>query len=245
MGEGNIVPILASRCEKRNWRRRGVHSFETLEIIGYGNKPVPNTFFRQQEETRHLGILFPGLGYTSHMPLLYYPGRLLLFQGADLLRVEYAYERNEVFHSLSGSERGRWMNADATAACSVALKRRSYDQVALIGKSIGTLVLGHLISTHPELDEPRCIWLTPLLRNERLRSQITQTRHRGLFVIGTADPHYDHAKLAAIQEATGGESIIIQGADHSMEIDGKVAESIQALQRIMLGIQSFLFGGKR
>jgi alpha/beta superfamily hydrolase len=137
------------------------------------------------------------------------------------------------------------MNADATAACSVALKRRSYDQVALIGKSIGTLVLGHLISTHPELDEPRCIWLTPLLRNERLRSQITQTRHRGLFVIGTADPHYDHAKLAAIQEATGGESIIIQGADHSMEIDGKVAESIQALQRIMLGIQSFLFGGKR
>jgi hypothetical protein len=30
-----------------------------------------------------------------------------------------------------------------------------------------------------------------------------------------------------------------------MEIDGKVAESIQVLQRNMLGIQGFLFGGKR
>jgi hypothetical protein len=222
-----------------------MYSFERLQITGYRDKPVPNTFFRQQEETRHLGILFPGLGYTSLMPLLYYPGRLLLFHGADLLRLEYAYEREEAFHALSGSERSRWIKADAIAACRAALNRRSYDQVTLMGKSLGTLALGHLLTDHPKLDEPRCIWLTPLLRNEQLRSQIAQTRHRGLIIIGTADPHYDRAKLADIQEAMGGESIVIEGADHSMEIDGKVAESIQVLQRIMLGIQSFLFGGKR
>jgi hypothetical protein len=222
-----------------------MYSFEKLEIAGYRDKPVLNTFFWQQEETRHLGILFPGLGYTSHMPLLYYPGRLLLFHGADLLRVEYAYERDEAFHSLSGSERSRWINADAAAACSVALNRRSYDQVTLIGKSVGTLALGHLITTHPDLDEPRCVWLTPLLRNEQLRSQITQTRHRGLFVIGTLDPHYDRAKVAEIGEATGGEWIVIEGADHSMEIEEDVMASIQALHRIMVGMEKFLLGGGR
>jgi predicted alpha/beta-hydrolase family hydrolase len=222
-----------------------MHSVETLEIAGYRNKPVPNTFFWQQEETRHLGILFPGLGYTSHMPLLYYPGRLLLFHGADLLRVEYAYEKDENFHSLPPGERSRWLAADATAACSSGLSQRNYDHITLIGKSIGTLALGHLITTHPKLRTTQCIWLTPLLRNDQLRAQISETKLRALFVIGTVDPHYDRAKVAEIGEATGGEWIVIEGADHSMEIEENVMESIQALHRIMEGMEKFLLGGSR
>lgn len=33
--------------------------------------------------------------------------------------------------------------------------------------------------------------------------------------------------------------------EKELELEGRVAVSVQVLQRIMLGIQSFLFGGKR
>ncbi len=222
-----------------------MHSFDELDIAGYRDKPVPNTFFRQQEEARHLGILFPGLGYTSHMPLLHYPGRLLLSRGADLLRVEYAYDKEEDFQSLPPGERIRWLAADATAACSAGLNQGEYNGVTLIGKSLGTLALGHLITTYPKLKEPRCVWLTPLLRNDQLMAQIMETKHQALLVIGTRDPHYDPAKVAAVRDATGGEWIVIEGADHSMDIGEDVMASIEALGRIMAGIEKFLFGGKR
>ena len=217
-----------------------MYSAETLNIVGYRHEAVPNTFFRQKGETRHVAILFPGLGYTAHMPVVYYPGRLLAARGADVLRVEYTYNRRPDFQALPDEEQDRWFHADVTAACDAALAQRSYEQVTLVGKSIGTLAIGYLLTTQPRLPRPQCVWLTPLLRNERLRAQIKQVRHRALFVIGTADPQYDPAKLAEVQQATEGDRIVIEGADHSLEIAGDIVQSIRALGRIMEGIQKFL-----
>src|SRR5665648_148706 len=41
------------------------------------------------------------------------------------------------------------------------------------------------------LEQVRCVWVTPLLRDDRLRAQIKQAKPRSLFVVGTADGHYD------------------------------------------------------
>jgi hypothetical protein len=49
-----------------------MHSIQTLEIMGYRDERVPNTFFRNDEGTEQLAIILPGMGYTCHMPLLYY-----------------------------------------------------------------------------------------------------------------------------------------------------------------------------
>ena len=39
-------------------------------------------------------------------------------------------------------------------------------------------------------------------------------------MVGTADSHYDPAKLAEVQQATAGEVMVIENADHSLEIAG-------------------------
>lgn len=62
-----------------------------LDIISYRDQRVPHTFIQQESVTQHLGIVFPGLSYTAHMPVLYYPSELLVNYGADVLRVEYDY----------------------------------------------------------------------------------------------------------------------------------------------------------
>jgi hypothetical protein len=215
-------------------------TFRSLHIVGHRDEPLPHTFLKQEMETDHLAILLPGVGYTVHMPLLYYPMLELVERGADVLRVETIYVKQSGFEELSPSDRARWVFADAIAACGVALAQRSYEHITLVGKSLGTMTMGYLLTSEARLARARAIWLTPLLWNDVLRSQIQQTSPRSLFVVGTADPHYSPAFLSEVVKATGGESVVIDDVSHSLEIKGNVLASIQAIDKVMRAVQKFL-----
>ncbi|MGD8226140.1 MAG: hypothetical protein PVH82_17495 [Desulfobacteraceae bacterium] len=217
-----------------------MYSIKTLEIRGYGDEPVPNTFYEQEESTSEVALLLPGLGYTSHMPLLYYPARIMLSLGADVLGLEYDYNQRRDFMRLAGEERKKWLLTDVTNACRTMFKRGSYQNITLVGKSLGTRAMGHLLTTDDQLRESNAIWLTPVLRSESLCSQIKEWGRRSLMVIGTADPHYNQALLDEIQGETDSEMLIIEGADHSLEIGGNVLQSLEAMQRVVRAIQAFL-----
>lgn len=217
-----------------------MYSIKTLNIRGFRDEPVPHTFYQQEEESRHVAFLLPGMGYTSHMPLLYYPARIMLALGADVLGLEYDYNRQEDFMALSGEERKHWLISDVTNACHTVLRGRTYQEITLIGKSLGTRAMGDLLTTDDHLTEARAIWLTPVLRSERLYTQIKEWGKRSLIVIGTADPHYNQARLDEIQRSTKGETLVIEGADHSLEIGGDVLRSLEAMEKVIRSIQSFL-----
>ncbi|MFC1976001.1 alpha/beta family hydrolase [Chloroflexota bacterium] len=213
---------------------------ETLTINGYQNEPVPHSFYRQETDTDHLAIILPGRGYTAHMPLLFYPASLMVAQGADVLRVEYDYSQNQVFQSLAGNEQFQWLFADVTAAYQVGLAQRDYQQVTLIGKSLGTPAMGHLLTTQTLPAQINAIWLTPLVRFDSLRQQIKKFGGKSLFVIGTADPHYDTDCLAEVQQATGGQVVTIDEADHGLMIEGDIVRSVQGLEQVMRAMEAFL-----
>jgi predicted alpha/beta-hydrolase family hydrolase len=217
-----------------------VYAAATLAITGYRDEPVPHTFLRQDEHARHVAILLPGIGYTCDMPLLYYPARLLLARGADVLRVEYTYQRREDFKTATADEQGRRVVADVTAACHAVLAQRDYEQITLVAKSLGTLALGPVLAADPRLARAHAVWLTPLLRIDHVRAGIARWGGHSLFVIGTADPYYDAAYLAEVQNATRGETVVLDGADHSLEIDGDVLRSLEALMQVMRALQHFL-----
>lgn len=217
-----------------------MYSLTALEISGYRGEPVPNTFFQQYQETRHAALLLPGLGYTCQMPLFYYPTLLLQALGADVLCVDYAYNRRPDFQTLPPPEQARWLYTDVAAAYNSILSQRSYEQVTVIGKSLGTLAMGHLLTTEALRMDTKAIWLTPLLKNEALRAQIQRYGQHSLFVIGTADPHYSAAYLAEVQAATQGERVVVEGADHSLVINGDVFKTLQAMDQIMHAVQKFL-----
>lgn len=211
----------------------------TLDIAGYGDEPVPHTFLRQEQATQHLAILLPGLNYGCDLPLLYYPARLLLARGADVLRIEYASQRRADFRSAPATA-GAALFADVSAACQAALAQRPYQQLTLVGKSLGTLALGHVLTADARLSSARAVWLTPLLHSDSLRAQITQWGGPSLFVIGTADPYYDAARLAELQAATGGAAVVVEGADHSLELAGEVVQSLAAMTQVIQALQRFL-----
>jgi predicted alpha/beta-hydrolase family hydrolase len=217
-----------------------MYSFKSLEIAGYRNEPVSNTFLRQDETAREIAIVLPGVGYTCHMPLLYYPSQVMLALGMDVLWVEYNYIRRRDYRALSDAEQKQWLFADVAAACQAALAQRSYQQVTLVGKSLGTTAMSHLLATDAQFARSRQVWLTPVLRNDEVRSQIHHSGPRALVAIGTADPFYDPAYLGDLQAAVRSEVVVVDGADHSLEIVGNVQQSLQVLERVTQAVQVFV-----
>jgi len=214
-------------------------TFDVLDITGYRGLPVPNSMVRVVENAVRLAVIFPGLRYTTSMPGCYYPGLVMLFKGADVLNVDYDYTKPE-FQALSDGEQSRRIEADASAAVRTALSAGKYEKITLIGKSLGTIVLGQLLAAEPVLKDADFIWLTPVLRSPPAQQAMKSRPHHGLFVIGTADTQYDGSKLTEVVQSTGAESLVLPGVDHGLEIPGDVPGTIRAMETIARRIDDFV-----
>ena len=213
-------------------------SLNSLDIVGYKNQEVPNTFITQPNSAHHLGIILPGYRYSPEMAPLYYAARILLEQGADVLRIEYAYYRTD-FMKQPESEQDKWLSTDVFAACNQVLSHHSYEKITLIGKSLGTVAMGYLLADN-RFHTATCIWETPLLTVEWLRSRIEDTCPYSLFVIGTADKFYKPDVLKHLEHITNGRSVVIEGANHALEIPDDISKSLLALNQVVQGLQKFL-----
>jgi hypothetical protein len=212
--------------------------WEQLEITGYRGLPVPNRFGRQEEETTHLAVFFPGGGYNVDMALLFYPRLWLMEQGADILLVEYNYQKPE-YQQLSEAQLHECLFTDVRAICTEAFAQRQYERITLIGKSLGTNALADLLEYEPRLKVADFIWLTPLLTTDETYRRM-QLPHHGLFVIGTKDHANDQQRLDNVLRESGGESLVIEGADHGLHIEGDILATIRAMEQVMRAIQQFL-----
>lgn len=207
-----------------------------LTIPGHRGEAVPNELVRQEGDTDHLAVLMPGFGYTCDMPVFYYAGIVCLDAGADVLRLQYAYNRQPEFRRLRENERLRWLTDDVTAGIHVGLGQRIYRRATLIGKSLGTLALSHVLPVVALSGDLRVIWLTPMLQAGAVRKEIQRRAETSLVVIGTDDPVYDEGFLSEFREA-GGEVVTIQRGDHSLDIDGDPLASIRALEPAVAAMQ--------
>lgn len=156
-----------------------------LEINGYKDQ-IPNSLVGSNESSEHLGIIFPGVGYSSQMPALYYPTEVLLTLGADVLRLDHHYMRSD-FQTLPDEEKTRWLEADALAVLKAALAVKPYKRLTFVGKSIGTVALARILSELPSLENADFVWLTPLLKRNGFEETIAQYPHKALLVIGSDD----------------------------------------------------------
>lgn len=211
----------------------------TLPIRGYRDEPVPHRFHRQDTEARHLALVLPGFGYSCDMPLLYFTVSHLLDQGADVLQVEYDYSRRPEYRALDADERHRWLLADVAAAAQAALAQRSYRQFTVIGKSLGTRAMPHLLATEPRLRRARTIWFTPVWHEEAASAHLRSGTQPALVVIGTADPYYNPALVEEMRAVDECEVLVVPDAEHGLEVTGDVVRSVQALEQAMRAVQRF------
>jgi pimeloyl-ACP methyl ester carboxylesterase len=209
-----------------------------LDAPGYENQKVRNTFVVQSNPTGHLGIILPGYRHSADMADLHYAGRILMEQGADLLRVEYRYYETD-YLSQSESGQNQRISEDVFAVCNACLAFRPYNKITLIGKSLGTRGMGFLLGDE-RFQKADCVWSTPPLTNERLRARIEQVCPRSLFIFGTADDYYKPEILQHLVQVTNGRAVVIEGATHGLEVPESIPRSLRGLVQIVQGLQEFL-----
>jgi hypothetical protein len=218
-----------------------MYSFESIEIMGYDGKPVPNTYLKLKAPSEKLAILFPGRGYTSQGPLLHYTVNLLLENRVNVLNVDYNYMNIPEFGSLEWGDKQKWLYADVEEAFKAAADFIDAELRILVGKYLGTLAIGHLLDTFPNTRRSTVIWHTPLIKMPHLVKQIAKHQPYSLFVIGTSDPHYDKDLLVQVKSASNGKMIVVDEANHSMEVPGGVEKSLKVMTDIIEGIRQFLW----
>jgi hypothetical protein len=211
---------------------------QKLDLRGYHEEPVPHTFFRQQGGSQHMALIFAGQANTCQHPTLYYSTRELLHRGADALLVDYGLR--PTFSSLSTEERLSCVQADAIAAYGALFAEYLYQQVTLVGKSLGTLTMSYLLAALAPVPQVRAIWLTPLLKRQEVQAALKQSQPRSLFIVGTADSHYDAAVLAELEHITRGTTLAIPAADHLLEVPEGTIASLRVMEQIMGAITTFL-----
>ena len=202
---------------------------------------MPNRFFRQPAEASELAVIFPGLRYTCDMPLLYYPARLLLARGADVLQLHTDYNHPE-FEAAPLLARAQWLGADALAGVQVGLSQRPYNRLILVGKSIGTLAIGFLLAGGIAAGATT-IWLTPLFQQPLLVQAASQCSGPALFVASDADTTYDPAAMQKIQAACGARSLVLSGANHSLEIPSDLFRSLEYIEQATRALDDFIASG--
>jgi hypothetical protein len=217
-----------------------MYRFESLVIRGHREQKVPNTLRLLEEKSDRLAVVFPGRGYTAQAPLLYYTISSLLDNGINVLSIDYRYFDNPDFESLGRDDQMRWLYNDVESAYQEAVNEVESRLEILVGKSLGTIAIGHILDTCPESSVCKVIWHTPLILLPEIQRQVEEHKPDSLFVIGTADPHYDEGILARLVETTSGEAVVVDGANHAMEVPGGVNDSLWAMEKIVDSVAEFV-----
>lgn len=181
--------------------------------------------FTQDQESKKLALVFPGAGYSCREPLLRFGIQVLLKKGYQVLALDKIYGDDPNWRSLKSEQEARKIVENDTVKIFEQIKTRfSKDPDVLFGRSLGTYAIACLVTrdlTHPK----QIVWQTPALGSHW--NVMRECKIPGFGILGTADYYYQQAI-----ENLPKDRIIIDGADHGMEIPSDPIQSIEILKKV-------------
>ena len=189
--------------------------------------------FSSRPETEKLAVVLPGAGYSYREPLLRFAIQALLQNGFSVLASHKIYGEDPAWNSLSSEAEARSVVAeDAIEFFRQVSQRFPRKLHTVVARSLGTYALACALEAETALPQ-QIIWQTPALG---AKWPVMRTCGiRGLGILGTKD-HYFSQALPALPE----DKIIIDGANHGMEVEGDPIRSIEILKEVTLAMQRWL-----
>lgn len=181
---------------------------------------------------KKLAVLFPGIGYHTDKPLMYYSKKIAKEKGYDVIEINYENLPNgakehrdvllEIFRIASAQIEEKLKDVDMTA----------YDEVLFICKSLGTILSPVYAKKHHI--NARYIYYTPV---EDSFKNIWSPE--GIVFHGTNDAWIKTDLVKEKCKQLGLPLYLTEGADHSMET-GHTMEDISNLQKIMQQTEAYM-----
>jgi len=165
-------------------------------------------------------VLLPGVRYFSQAPLLWFAREAAEAGGWSVLELsERAPPDEEPF---------AWMRDRAERALAAA----DAEQVAVIGKSLGSAAAG--LATERGLP---AVWLTPLLARPDVVRALAAASAPTLLIGSPADPTWGGGE---VPDSEALEVVELDGLDHSLQVEGDPMASLHALRTVTEHIGGFL-----
>jgi hypothetical protein len=166
-------------------------------------------------------VVLPGVRYFSQAPLLWFAREAAQARGWSALELSERAPADE--------EPFAWMRDRAEGALDAASEAGT---VVVIGKSLGS-------AAAPLVAERglAAVWLTPLLIRPEVVAALRSATAPALLVGSTADPTWSDG------EQPGGDSVevlVLDGLDHSLQVEGDPLASLDGLRRVTERIGAFL-----
>ena len=209
----------------------------SLPLTTADGRPLVHKFYRHPQAAAGLLVLFPGNHYGVDGPLLYYPAKLLGAEGWDTLAVSYGFQTAMREPFADGLEN---LIGECVTAITAAFEGRQYSRIGLIGKSLGAGVVAYLCAHRSELATARAAYLTPAIGTPFFDPFFVKTSQPAYLVVGTHDRYYSAAVLERLQAQRPFELVLIEGADHGLDVPGDLSASIEAAGRAVAGLLAFI-----
>ncbi|MAU10015.1 MAG: hypothetical protein CL607_09360 [Anaerolineaceae bacterium] len=181
----------------------------------------------EPRENNTLVVLLPGRGYLNSHPLMHYNRLIALQHQHDVLSIDYRFQQTNVDFQLKDMPT---LIAESVQAIKQAAA--DYDEVFVVAKSLGTLIVPALVG---EVANLRALMLTPVGSS---MADIGDTP--ALAIIGTADQAYVPEKATDTATATWR---VYEGLNHGLQYAGDWVGSLRVLGEILAGCEDFLLRG--
>jgi len=211
-----------------------------LDLVAEDGHPLRHKYLQQEGQPNGLVVSLPGDNYGVDGPLLYYPNQLLWREGWDTVVITYGYQSaGKRFEPLAIAG----VLDECQRAIEVLLRQRDYQQLVLMGKSLGAFLVALLCQQLALPAWTRAVYLTPPL-GAMFNPIFLETAQPACLALGTVDRFYDPKALRALQQARTFHLIQIEGADHSLNIEGDLQASLDGVKQVTEGVIAFICAGE-
>jgi hypothetical protein len=210
------------------------------EVLRNEYSTIPYLWIRGKKPNKRICIMLPGLGYTTQQPLFHYATNLFADNGVDILHINYHFVKNKHFAMLSKIEQEQWMYDDVQAVVNEVLVNTNYEQCFLLSKSIGSIPMATEWKHSNFIQNPVGIWLTPLLKEDLVFDTLLKTDIPSICVIGDQDQHYVEERISFLENNSLISMLVIPNANHSLEVNGDILATIDAMKITMTRINEFI-----
>ena len=182
---------------------------------------------------KKLAVIFPGVGYHTDKPLLYYSKKLAFQNGYEIVEVPYGKFPKGVKGSREKMEKAFFSAVEQAEEILKDVDFSLYDDILFISKSVGTAVSAAYGGKHHL--KTRNIYYTPVEASFQFMTQ------PGIVFTGTKDSWVDHEAIKEGCKKGGFPLHVIEDANHSLET-GDVKKDLENLREIMAVTADYISG---